>query len=659
MGEKPLAQGRWSRWAADQKLHLMVLAGSGLIAYGNSLNVPFVLDDFHVLVGNPIVENFQELLGKSLVIRPRSLVDLTFALQVHLHGLKVLPLHVLNLFIHCLNGFLAYFVTVRLFGLVSVPDPDHQTQPFVKQWPAFVAAALFILHPVQTQAVTYITQRYTSLMAFFYLAAVWAFLRFRQERRPFFAVLLGVFAYLAFLCKQSALTLPLSLLALEGLAFSEHRRFWGRWGVWLLVPGLLALLGIVWNIGVLTGNYGSAGDFLEDVDRLSRETLMVSRSSYFFTQLRVLCRYIVLVLWPLGQCVDPHYPFVHRFFEGWTPLAAACLLALLMGAWRIRHRAPLVSLGVLWFFSTLSLESSFIPIRDAMFEHRLYLAVLGFGWILVGILLRLPWPDHRSLVVPVCLLLILLGVATHRRNQIWQNPISLWQEAILCNPQNARAFNNLGRHLIDAGRLNEAEVALSRALALSPFRRNVYYNLGMIYARTKRLEPALRSFATALSLDPRQPSFYYHLGLTYHHMGLTQAARECYEAALLHSSTMLGPAMNLAALAFNEGRYEDARNILENLTQRFPKSAKPFYHLSLVLRAQGRNAEAINVLEKALQIEPRNPEALFQKALLFMDTQRLEEALPILRLLKELNPHDERVSFYLDKLSAPKAQDVR
>lgn len=659
MSEQPRAKPLWRSWANSPTVHLAGLVGAAVIAYSNSFHVPFVFDDYHVLIGNPIIENFRELLGKTLLTRSRSLVDLTFALQWHLHGQRVVFFHGVNLLIHCVNGILAYFVAGRLFHLTAGREKELPVTSPVTLWPAFVAAAFFLLHPVQTQAVTYITQRYTSLMALFYLAAVWAFLRFRENGRLGFGILVCGCAYGAFLCKQNALTLPLSLLAMEVLLFTGHRRFWVRWGPWILMPASLALVGILWNVGLFSGTHGAARDLLEDVDRFSRETLRVSRTSYFYTQLTVLCRYIGLVLVPLHQCVDPQHPFVHRFFEGWTLPAAGLLVGLLTGAWWIRRRAPLVSLGVLWFFSTLSLESSIIPIRDAMFEHRLYLAVAGFGWILAWILSRPYGSDHRIPVIVACTVLVLLGAATYQRNRVWQDPVALWNEAAACNPRNARALNNLGRHLIEAGRLQEAEKALVRALAVDPFRPNVYFNLGMVAARTQRLESAFSYFSTAIALDPRKAAFYQHLGMTFHRMGMAHRARECYEAALLHAPKMQGPAMNLAALAYQAGQYEEARQILEDLTRRFPKNAKSFYYLSLVFRAQGRHSQALEAVEKALNLEPENFEALLHKAVLLMDARHGEEAMAILRLLKERHPQDERVSFYLDKLSPPGAQEER
>ncbi len=585
-------------------------------------------------------------------------MDLTFALQIHIHGLQVFPLHVINLLIHCMNGLLAYAVTANIFTLAFNARQGGDAPQFSPRWPVLMATAFFLLHPVQTQAVTYLSQRYTSLMASFYLGAVWAFLRFRQEGRPLWAVLVGLWAYGAFLCKQSAVTLPLSLLVLEMVLFSEHFRFWKRWGTWFFAAVSLAFLGILWNIGVFSASMESGRDWLEDVDRLSRETLMVSRRSYFLTQLRVLCLYLGLVLWPWNQCVDHQYPFVHRFFDGWTPFAAAFLLVLLALAWRSRHRFPVVTCGLLWFFAALSLESSFIPIRDAMFEHRLYVALLGFGWILGWAWMSLTTIHRRLSMVAVLVFLTALGVATHFRNRVWQDPVTLWREATLCNPRNARAFNNLGRHLMDAGRLDEAEKALVQARALNPFRPNIHYNLGMIYGRTQRFQEAVQAFSTALALDPRQAVFYYHLGLSYHHLKLKEAARTCYEAALVQDSTLEGPAMNLAAFAFAEGRYAEARTLLEPLTRRPSPKPQPFYYLSLVLQAQGHRLEALEAVEKASHLDPENPDILFQKAVLLVENRRTQEALTLLRLLKERRPHDERVSFYLDKLSALEAEGV-
>lgn len=655
----PLALRMARSWASSSKTHLAALIFLGIAAYHNNFNVPFVFDDLHAIVGNPAIEDISKFLEQSLLTRSRALVDLTFALQWHFHQNNVLPFHLLNLLIHCLNGILAYVITSKLLALKPNPKGSDTEEALAASWPAFVASAFFLLHPVQTQAVTYIVQRYTALMATFYLAAVWAFLKFRQDGRLFYGILMCFCAYGAFLCKQNALTLPLSLLAMEGLFFSEHRRFWTHRGPWMLAPILAAIMAILWNIGLMSETSWSLQELLDDVDRMSRETFMVSRTSYFFTQLQVLCRYMGLVLLPLRQCVDPRPPFVHHFFEGWTPLAAAAVLAVILGAWFLRRRAPLASLGLLWFFSTLFLESSFIPIRDAMFEHRLYLSLLGVAWILAWTMQRTKLAQNKVAALCIGLLLAGYGVATHKRNQVWQNPIALWQEAVACNPKNFRAYNNLGRHLMDSGRLDEAYGPLTHALELDPFRPNVHYNLGLLYARTDRLQSALTRLSTALSLNPRVPTFYFQLGLVYHRMGLVHHAREAYQAALLHNPDMEGPAMNLAALAFQEGRFDEARQILEGLIDRPRRRFKPYYYLATVLRAQGHLHDALKTIDKALSIEPENTDGLFLRAMLLVDAGRSHEAIEILHLLKKQNPKDQRISFWLDKLSASGAQESR
>lgn len=624
---------------------LLCLVGLG---YANSLTVPFVFDDYHAIVRNREIQNWERFVHSAWWNRPRALVDLTFALQWHLHKTHVLPYHLANMIIHGLNSLMAYILSIAFFRAAPVRS-TQQAGEWNAGRAAFWSAAFFAVHPLQTQAVTYIVQRYTSMAALFYMGAVLCYLKFRAANRLGYALSFCALSLASFLCKQNALTLPITLLFIEWLLLKDSVSFWHIKARRLLVPTVVLFAGALWHLG-LPAWFWSLAEVLNDVDRITRETPLVSRTAYFYTQLRVLCRYLLSLPAPFQQSVDHGYPFVHSFLKGWTPLAALALMILTAAAWSQRRSRPMLALGHFWFLSTLSLESSIFPIRDAMMEHRLYMPILGYGWVFAFGIERLRTVHRRAALALSGTVLCLFLAATVHRNQVWNNPIHLWKEALDRNPSHYRPANNLGRLLLDAGREDEAEPLLLRARTLNPLRPNIHFNLGLLYARRQQWDLAAHSFRTAILLDPPQAGFHYNLGLVLQHSGLFSQAQDSYEAAWILDPTMEEAPLNLAGSYFQRGDFSRARDILEAAMAHNPESFRLPYHLSMVYHALGSEEAALRAVDRALSRNSEDRSALFQKAALLAASGALREALPIAEALHARYPNDQQIAILLDKI---------
>jgi hypothetical protein len=328
-------------------------------------------------------------------------------------------------------------LALTIFGLLLGTSQSSKPPPFVNASTSFVAllaAMIFVTHPIQTQAVTYVVQRYTSMAAMFYMASVLFYLRARMiqgvarqhihfqesERRKSnkkeiktkpkgkspnekgkmskredekktkskvyllyaLSIICGMFAFLS---KQNTASLPGAIILAEVLLVDRTWQGWKKKIPWF------ALFSLSWIlfVALVSMHYSEAaqgGDLLEDVSGLMKDTETVGRWEYLCTQFNVLVVYIRLLFLPIQQNLDYAFLFRRGFFDSYTPLAFLFLTALaLLGIRQVKKR-PVISMGIFWFFITLSVESSIIPIRDALFEHRLYLPVFGFT-LIVSILL--------------------------------------------------------------------------------------------------------------------------------------------------------------------------------------------------------------------------------------------------------------------------------
>lgn len=592
--------------------------------YARSLHVPFVWDDYHVILNNSLITDPVSFFKALFFSKPRALVDLTFGINNALGGKNVIGYHLVNVFLHACNVVLVYCISLHIHARVVNREPASAIEAHGRFF-AMASALIFLCHPLQTQAVTYIAQRYTSMSALFVLLSIYAFLkgrlaplddgRLKEGDKPkplctsfawFTAsVLLG---YLAFLCKQSALSLPFLILLMESLLFQGSLRFWRPMLPWILPLSVVALLGILWNLGFFRNDF-HVGLLLDEADRLSRETLDISRSRYFFTQLRVLCVYITLLVLPVSQSLDWHYPFVQHIFDGWTPVAAGFVAGLLWTMWRLRRRLPAVSLSIGWFFAAQIIESSIFPIRDALVEHRLYLPLVGYAWLVSYELTR--WRTHRALppMALLCLLTIVLATAAVLRTETWRDPVRIWQEAAKKNPSNFRAYTNLGFHYLQQARVQDALAPLQRALKLNPWRPKVHVVLADYYVKTHNWSMALAHMHTALVLDPSTSSHYYNVGFLYHNLGNVKTAQDFYRACLILDPNHEKATTLLATILWQTGQRLEAKALLQDFMERHPNNSTVCIRLAELLASRGEFEEALALVQRVLHRHPTHPRA--------------------------------------------------
>ena len=283
------------------------------------------------------------------------------------------------------------------------------------------------------------------------------------------------------------------ILVLEYMLFDRTWQGWKRKLIWLLPAFLLFGLFVLHTVGLLQGEL-DMGKWLEDVSGRMKQTEIVGRWEYLCTQFNVMVIYVKLLFLPFGQSLDHMYPFKSSFFSGLTPLAFLFLAGLgAVGIWNIKKR-PVISLGIFWFFTALSVESGIIPIHDAMFEHRLYLPMFGFAVVVPYFIFELFLPRKQSLAILLSVVVILaLGVTAHVRNRVWQSNIALWSDVTEKNPKNTRGLVNLGNALDRDNRYKEAVAAYSKVLKLGAKGTDVHYNLAVALVRKRKVQGGRRA----------------------------------------------------------------------------------------------------------------------------------------------------------------------
>ncbi|MEW6327408.1 MAG: hypothetical protein AB1487_07415 [Thermodesulfobacteriota bacterium] len=360
----------------DSKRHalaILLISISGLLVYSNSLDCSFHFDDIRAIVENYAVHRFD--LREIFTSSSRPVLDVTLAINYALGGLNVFGYHLVNLTLHIANGIMIYFILLWTANLPSVRDIYQRRAYRI----ALYASLLFIVHPIQTQAVTYIISRSEVLASSFYLLTLLLILKaFQVEKKAPYLIGALISSCLGMGTKQIVATLPLTLVIYDFYFLSD-----GDWKIlkshYRIHLAMFSTLVIVLFLNILNLEKFISFDYAKGVPVPLDEP--VTSFQYFLTQLHVIPYYIRLLFLPFGLNLDYDWPIV-RSVDGLTVLFFLFLTALIVIGIAMFRRSRLFSFSIIWFFVTLSVTSSFIVIYDPIFEHRLYLPSVGFVTII-------------------------------------------------------------------------------------------------------------------------------------------------------------------------------------------------------------------------------------------------------------------------------------
>jgi tetratricopeptide (TPR) repeat protein len=516
----------------------LIIASAVAAAYGPAINAPFVLDDPRVVERSLKIRDISNFFDFRELFSARPLVNLSFAINYAISGLDVKTYHITNLAIHMANAMLVYFMAAMVFamGLPEKKSTD-ENKFFVKCLAPFFAAALFALHPIQTQAVIYISQRAALMACFFYLLSVLFFMMGRSRQITsrgkwqhwlFFAGCV-IFAIMAFLSKKNAASLPVAILMVEFIFFDNTLEGWKKKLPVILGLVIIISLAFAWFAGAFTGDLSG---LWQRMDRLTRETADVGRWQYLCTQFTVILLYLKLIVFPKGLNIDHGYPMKNGFFEGITPIAFVLIIGVIILSLVYSKRYKVLSFGVLWFFIALSVESSILPIRDAMFEHRVYLAFSGVS-ILFAYFLCLVMPGKKRAAITVATIILIASIVTvFSRAQTWQSKESLWKDATQKAPHNARTWNGYGNALVEKGEKQAAARAYKKAINANPSYAMPYSALGKIFAESGKLEQAQQALIQSLRLAPTLAEAHNNLAIVYMNKKEPEKGIEHFKKAL-------------------------------------------------------------------------------------------------------------------------------
>jgi tetratricopeptide (TPR) repeat protein len=350
----------------------------------------------------------------------------------------------------------------------------------------------------------------------------------------------------------------------------------------------------------------------------------MSRLEYLFTEFSVITTYVRLLFLPVGQNLDYDYPLYGSFFEMPVLLSFVFLVFMFgLGIYMLRRSGKgetalrLVSFGIFWYFLTLSVESSIIPIVDVIFEHRLYLPSVGAiaavvsGAFLTVQGLKSVGAKRAALGASVVVVLLLSGAA-YARNNVWRSEISLWEDVVRKSPLKARAYNNLGNLYNQSGMHDKAIQQQQKALDLKPDFAEAYNNLGNAYDRSGMHDKAIQQYQKALDLKPDFAEAYSNLGNAYFFKGMIEKAIESFETALRLDPELTEAHNNLGNAFISKGMTDRAIEHFETTLRLNPDSVKAHFDLGNAYLSKGMTDVAMEHFEIVLRLKPDHARAHYR-----------------------------------------------
>ncbi len=708
-----------------------LLIVAAVIAFADSFHGAFLFDDVYRIIDNERIRYLWPPWPLFAVERP--VVEITLALNYALGRLDPWGYHALNLVIHILAGLVLFGIVRRTFTSIASPAPEMEgarvagiesesrgrfarstisirptTFSSRATWTAFAIALLFLVHPLQTQSVTYIIQRGESLMGLFFLLTLYCFVRGIDSPRTWLWAIASIAACaLGMATKAVMVVAPVIVLIYDwvfvsgrdahdritsvtefqslqmrpgsdtvsnpGTVDEEHstassrsrrqerkRRAIEHAGArdrtegridgdegsrglkpaarcgflrrWWWHAGLFATWGVLWICGIAREVLGwSSGP-----SHVGFSYHGVSPWTYAATQPGVIVKYLQLSYWPASLCLD--YDWLPA--TTWERIVAPTVVIVILMAATIHQlfRRSWIGFVGAWFFVILAPTSSFVPIKDMIFEHRMYLPLIAVITITVIVLrtalhelcdrARLSVFTRRAIAAVLVLnAAASLTYGTLKRNRDYASDLVMWEDVVAKRPNNARAHVAVGNALAARDRIDEAVEVTRQATLLDQEFADARCALGVVLVRQGKLDEAIEAYREALRLDPRHSKAWYNLGNALDRREKYEEAVDAYRKSIDAYSKFPDAHCNLGNSLVRLGRIDDGVQAFRETLAIDPDHVKGHNNLGDALNRLGRLDEAATEFETAIRLQSDYARARINLAHVRMVQRRYAEAI--------------------------------
>lgn len=636
------------------------------IIYYPSLNYPFQFDDV-MNIAKRFAIRFDAPLDRWFT-HTRWFGDLLNSLNYQIGGFDPFWYRVFNLGIHLSAGLAVFYLTYSLCSMSSRRRFLQEQAGLI----SFVTSGLFLLHPVQTQTVSYVIQaRQEGLASLFVLLTLLAYVRTLMAKTTLQRVVCGVLFVLAAVLargtKELVIALPFLIMLVEWffVAQEDWQRFKKRFFIGLAIAGLVLA-------AVL---YQHSWSFIRDAITMNASTVnnrgniltpnpydIITPWMFLISEFRVLIHYIAIFFWPFDISVEYDWKIAPGFFTAQVIIPGVMLLAIALFIIYslMRKKNSLTVFGLLWFFIVIAPRASIIPSAELVCDYKTYLASYGIllmmsGWLVTGmyalrVMLKeqIAWfssPQMQMAFMTACV--GLLGIGAYERNKVWSNPVDFWADNAKKAPEKARVHNNQGVALSESGRYKESLECYFRAIKLDGYYADPYSNLAVAYSMLNEIDKAIDALRNAIHIYPDYPEAYNNLGTLLIQKGKHKEAEEALRAAVDLRGYYGKAHYNLARLYEEQGLMEKSWTSLKAAVEGDLDIPEAYFKLGQLSLKMQKYAEAVSAFQWVINHGEGQDQVWFNLANSFYMLGEQEKAKEIYERLAKNNPLDGRYIYNL------------
>jgi tetratricopeptide (TPR) repeat protein len=630
-----------------------ILALITSLVYLQSLHYPFQFDDLPNIL-NYTVLKFTSL--RSLFFtHSRWICTLLNSVIYQYYQSDPWVCRCINLLIHVLNGALVFWLVLQFKSKLN-----KQTT-----YLAVLTTSLFLLHPVQTQTISYVIQgQLEGLASLFILCAILAFYYYIKTINVYFKIFslasLFVNLILATSTKEIAIITPFLILLTDwfwlscGDLKSLKKQVWlhlGLFSTTFIIYGYYLKPAFFWKL--MTWQQSVA---FNDGNLLTSSAGSISQYQFLISQFKVILHYLTIFIWPFNICVEYDWQLNNSFWEPscFVPFLILIFLGFLILLLFKKDRTSPVAFGLLWFLICILPRSSIVASGELLVDYKTYLASIGWLFTLacfINFMTIKLTPKHASFFRKLILVILIITLAhlTITRNQVWRSARAFWYDVITKAPHKARGFNNYGMALVEEGLYEKAIFYFKHAIELNQRNQvdsiywDPYKNLANAYALTNQLDLAIDIIKQGLVANPQNATLHNNLGALLLH-------QNDYENSIKHLKRALELKPNLEQALYTLGK--------AYLITNQPALAWQYLHQGCLETHLDRNSAALELyaqasiqtknlstgiwaLQKLVNLQPQNIMALFNLGSLYYFTNDYERAVSCYQKILALDPDNQ------------------
>lgn len=584
---------------------MVLIAACGFAVYSNSLKGQFLWDDEHLVKYNPYIKDWSYL-PKILVSSIRTGAEevsnfyrpvqvFTYLLDYSLWKLNVIGYHLTNVLLHIL-------VALTIYWLIQILFRDRNL--------SLLTGLFFVVHPIHTEAVSYIAGRADSLVALFIILCLIFYIRNLHENKLTLTILMGLSYVLALLSRENGLILPF-LLLLYHFAFKKpvHKKRFA------LIAGI-AVGYLMWRWTLLR----------DVVPGESYDTTLLQRLPGFFVS---IISYIRLLIAPFNL----HMAYGGILFGFAYPRAICGILLsvlILVLAYKKREQNRLAFFSVYWFFIVLLPFSNIYPLNAYMAEHWLYLPSIGFFLILAKVLISLS-RNKKSMFYATTIafsLLIFYSCLTLRQNRYWRDPIDFYKQMLRHAPYSSKLYNNLAKAYREIGEKDKVIELLQKAIEIEPENAVAHNNLGNAYKDTGDYKKAVYSYEKAIEVAPDYATPYHNLALMRADIEKNdEAALELLNKAIEINPYYVDAYHKIGLIYINQGKKDEALTFVNKALRIDPDRAEIYETLGYIYIQSGKKDNAIAMYRKAIEVNPNYAKVYHDLSIIYLSDKQYRLAI--------------------------------